>query len=194
MRKLLQNKAVVSALAVIAVLAVGANFVSYPKLLGLGVAAREAATTPAETAAPALHMPPTSRLANGRMQWRELFPLDSSVRDPFAPPAQPATLPPQGSDSSLSSSFVVQAISFQEGKSYAVINRHVLAEGDRLQGHTVERILPASVQLRGPSGSFSVTIDRRPTRQNAPKGKPAPADPPAAVPPGLPSRATALTP
>jgi hypothetical protein len=185
MRKLLQSKVAVGVLVVIAAVAVTANFVSLPKLLGVSAAARnsvEPAALPLET--PIIKMPPASRLATEQQMWRELFPINTGIRDPFAPPADAVSrTPPTNSiagDPFGIPAFVLQAISHEPGRAYAVVNQQVLIEGEQLFGYTVERILPSSVELRGPSGAISLSFPRTTARQKPPIGKPAAADLPAA--------------
>lgn len=186
MRKLLQSKAVVAALIVIAAVAVASNFVSLPKLLGVTASARNPGEPSVEPAETSIRTPPVSRFVTEQQMWRELFPLDTGVRDPFAPPAE-AVLRAQQSNSATAGSlidpvFILQAISHEPGRAYAVVNQHVLAEGDRLAGYTVERIHPASVDLRGPQGLLSLTLRRTAARQKPSTGNPADADLPATVP------------
>lgn len=191
MRKLLKNKAVVSGLAIVAAIAVAGNFVSVPKLLGISASARHVEAAPAEAANPAFQLPPVSRLSTEQKQWRELFPLNLNVRDPFAPTGDSPPPPPVASSAlvtnapALLPTFDLKAISYQAGRGFAVINQRVVAEGETIQGYTVERILPASVQMRGLLGTVQLTLQRTVARQKSPIAMPAPADLPAAA-PGIP--------
>lgn len=184
MRKLLQSKAVVSALVAVAALAVMANFVSFPKLFGITASARSASEPAVQPAETAVKMPPTSRLAIEQPMWRELFPLNAGMRDPFTPASGRASRTPTsrgtGADSPGTPEFVLHAISHEPGRAYAVVNQQVVAEGEQLSGYTVERIHAGSVELRGPAGVISLTLTRTAPRQKAAIGKPAPADLPAA--------------
>ena len=187
MRKLLQNKAVVAGLGVVAAVAVSANFVSFPKLLGVSGAARQTAVAPEAAPEGTVQVPPRSRLTTEQREWRELFPLNPNVRDPFALPTLP--LPPPlvtatlETNSLVAPNFVLQAISYQSGRGYVVINQQVLAEGERVLGYTVEKILPATVHLQGALGRISLTVLRDAVRpKSSPTGNPAAADLPAAVP------------
>ncbi len=186
MRKLLQNKAVVAGLAVVAAGAVSANFISFPKLLGMSAAARPLAVVTEAAPELPLTVPSRSRLSTEQREWRELFPLNPNVRDPFAPPAEPPpTVVPElvATNSPVAPGFVLQAISYEAGRAYAVINQQVLAEGEKLSGYVVEKILPATVHLQGALGRISLTVLRNAVRpKTSPPANPAAADLPAATP------------
>lgn len=173
MRKLLQNKLVVSALAGVAVLSVVANFVKLPKRLSLAVA-REPSTEPAEVSPTTLHVPGETEFSRTLRAWHELYPINSAARDPFAPMIEPATMQPvavavaMAANPSLPPSFVLQAISIEANRPFAVINQTVVTEGEWISGYRVERILPTRVTLSGGFGSLSIDMSRASQRQKAP--------------------------
>ena len=171
MRKLLQNKLVVSALAGVAVLSVVANFVKLPKRLSLAVA-REPSTEPAEVSPTTLHVPGETEFSRTLSAWHELYPINSAARDPFAPMIEPATAQPvavaMAANPSLPPSFVLQAISIEANRPFAVINQTVVTEGEWISGYRVERILPTRVTLSSGFGSLSIDMSRASQRQKAP--------------------------
>ena len=74
----------------------------------------------------------------------------------------------------------LQAVSINPGHSFAVINGHVLAEGEKLGDARLERIAPGQVWMRGPYGLVLVAIEykARPA-DKTPTGIFVPADLPA---------------
>lgn len=186
MRKFLQSKAAVSALVIIAGLAVTANFVSIPKLLGVAATARIANESFSQSTETQIKMPPNSRFVAEQKMWQDLFPVNSGVRDPFAPIADPSTPTSKGDLSAtppplVTPEFILQAISREPGRAYAVINQQVLAVGELVSGYKVERIFAASVDLRGPTGRISLSLPRTAVRQKTATVTAPPADLPAAI-------------
>jgi len=159
MRKLLQNKAVVAGLAMVAVLCIAGNFLKWPGRHALTVAARASASpTPSDPAN--FPIRPALQVAAGLADWRETIQDLSLPRDPFGPIARlvvsnVSTNPMAGSPFPK---FVVQAISIEADKALAVVNRRVVSTGDQLEGYVVEQIHPTQVSLRGPAGLVSVPI------------------------------------
>lgn len=91
--------------------------------------------------------------------WAQALPAGGSLRDPFAWPAyrDPAThLPGSGS----APVFLLQAISIDGDRAFAVLNHRVLGVGERIGDHIVERILPTEVWLRGPAGQITLRLAR----------------------------------
>ena len=182
MRKLLQNKAVVAALSVVAVASVTANFVKLPKGRLSVVNARQ---TEPVSPAPAegqyhIHGPAFASLA--ARPWRELYPIQPEARDPFAPAVlpNPVTVPvPREPDPSQPPSFQLQAVSLDGSQAFAVINQVVLREGESIAGYQVAQIEPRQVRLTGPLGPIIVALMRT-TAQKPPTGMPPNADLPAA--------------
>ena len=182
MRKLLQNKAVVAALSVVAVASVTANFVKLPKGRLSVVNARQ---TEPVSPAPAegqyhIHGPAFASLA--AQPWRELYPIQPEARDPFAPAVlpNPVTVPvPREPDPSQPPSFQLQAVSLDGSQAFAVINQVVLREGESIAGYQVAQIEPRQVRLTGPLGPIIVALMRT-TAQKPPTGMPSNADLPAA--------------
>lgn len=184
MRKLLQNKLAVSALAGVAVLSVAANFVKLPKRFS-SAAARELSTMPAEITPTTLHVPGETEFSRTLRAWHELYPINSSARDPFAPRIEPATTRPftvaTATDPALPPSFVLQAVSIEANRPFAVINQTVVTEGELISGYRVERILPTRVTLNGSLGSLSIDMSRASQRQKAPTANAPAADLPPAT-------------
>ncbi len=184
MRKFLQSKIAVSLMVIVAVLAVGANFVSLPKGINLA-AARQATENALESAEMPANLPPVSRLTAEQKEWRALFPLNPNVRDPFAPPVDLTPRAPTQATAFVAPAaplLSLQAISHEAGRAFAVINQQVLTEGEAVLGYTVEKILPSSVKMRGLLGSLSLTLQPGAPRQKAATAKPAAADLSAAAP------------
>jgi len=171
MRKLLQNKLVVSALAGVAVLSVAGNFVKLPKRLSLA-AAREPEVNAAEAAPVSTTVPGETEFSRTLSAWHELYPVDISARDPFAPGIDPATPQPGivaiATNPSLPPSFILSAVSIEAHRPWAVINRTVVTEGELINGYRVEKIIATSVTLNGDLGSFSIDMNRPSQRQKVP--------------------------
>ena len=171
MRKLLQNKLVVSALAGVAALAVAANFVTLPKRHSL-VAARELEGNAAEAAPVSMNVPGETEFNRTRRAWNELYPITPSARDPFAPLIDPATQRPGtvaiATNPSLPPSFILNAVSIEAHRPWAVINRTVVTEGELINGYRVEKIIATGVTLNGALGSFSIDMNRPSQRQKVP--------------------------
>ena len=187
MRKLLQNKLVVSALAGVAALSVVANFVKLPKRLSLA-AAREPVVNVTDAPPVSLSVPGETEFSRTVRPWRELFPIDSAVRDPFAALVQPGpTIPATATSAapfqpSETPVFVLQAVSIEANRPFAVINQTVVAEGDQISGYRVESIVSTHVTLSGSSGSVVVSMRRTALRQKTPTGAAPAADlPPATI-------------
>lgn len=187
MRKLLQNKLVVSALAGVAALSVAANFVKLPKRLSLA-AAREPVVNATDAPPVSLSVPGETEFSRTVRPWRELFPIDSAVRDPFAALVQPGpTIPATATSAapfqpSETPVFVLQAVSIEANRPFAVINQTVVAEGDQISGYRVQSIVSTHVTLSGSSGSVVVSMGRTALRQKTPTGAAPAADlPPATI-------------
>ena len=187
MRKLLQNKLVVSALAGVAALSVAANFMKLPKRLSLA-AAREPVVNATDAPPVSLSVPGETEFSRTVRPWRELCPLDSAVRDPFAALVQPGpTIPATATSAapfqpSETPVFVLQAVSIEANRPFAVINQTVVAEGDQISGYRVESIVSTHVTLSGSSGSVVVSMGRTALRQKTPTGAAPAADlPPATI-------------
>lgn len=189
MRKLLQNKLVVSALAGVAALSVAANFMKLPKRLSLA-AAREPVVNATDAPPVSLSVPGETEFSRTVRPWRELFPIDSAVRDPFAALVQPGpTIPATATATSAAPVqptetpvFVLQAVSIEANRPFAVINQTVVAEGDQISGYRVQSIVSTHVTLSGSSGSVVVSMGRTALRQKTPTGAAPAADlPPATI-------------
>ena len=111
-------------------------------------------------------VPPLSRVLTDLRDWREMLPLDTLRRDPFAavfvpPPAAVTNTP-------MMPSFQLQAVSLAAEKILAVINNRVVAEGERIEGCLVEKILAHEVRLVSPAfGPITATFDRIPRQSRA---------------------------
>jgi hypothetical protein len=170
MRKFLQNRTVVASLCALAGICITANFIRWPGALPLSVRAR---LGPQPTAVDPASYPIRTPLrvelslaAWGEQRW------EIGQRDPFRPfraeggsvgatnanaRAVPAPIAP---------AFVVQAISIDAGRAYAVVNRQVLSVGEQLEGYVLEEIHPTRVRFRGPVGQVDLAIGAAPPPRN----------------------------
>ena len=173
MRNILQNKIVVSCLAGVALVSVAGNFIDLPRRQTANAAAREYAAPAEEAQEDSYRVPPLSSVAAELRNWREVFPVETLGRDPFAavfvpPPAavtNTATMP----------SFQLQAVSLAAGRALAVINRRVVAEGEFVENCRVEKILPGEVRLVSPVfGPITATFERTPAQSRASSNNKAP--------------------
>ena len=180
MRNILQSKIGVGCLSALAVLCVAANFVNLFQRRSVVATARDNAGPVEDERGDTYHVPPQSRAATDLRDWREMFPLDSLRRDPFAAVFAPS--PAAVSSTPMMPSFQLQAVSLAAGKVLAVINRRVVAEGEFIEGCRVEKILPHEVRLVSPVfGPITATYDRTPIQSRAASDKkPASANPPSA--------------
>lgn len=191
MRKLLQNKLVVTALAVVALLSVAANFVKLPKRLSLA-AAREPSADPAVPTPSNFQVPGETEFSRNLRSWNDYFPVDASARDPFAPNVQSTTVEQPvvaPTNPTLPPTLVLQAVSIEANRPFAVINQTVLTEGESINGYRIERILPTHVRLSGSLGIITVDMARASQRQKTPT-----ANAPAAVLPPVTARPESGTP
>jgi hypothetical protein len=181
MRKILRSETVVSCLVAVAVLSVTANFLKFPQRRAMSATAREGSTLLENSREESLNVPPTSRVEREMTGWREMFPLDTLRRDPFAasmaPPPAPVTNP-----MATPPVFHLQAISIDGDRVLAVINRRVVAEGEQIEGCRVEKILPTEVRLTSPFGPITATFDRTSRRNKSASVNPPAADLPASSP------------
>jgi len=180
MRRILQSKTGVSFLTVVAFVCVAANFVRWPQRRAVTATARENSGPAEELRDEAYQVPPLSRVAAELRDWRELFPLETLRRDPFAavfmpPPAATTNVPTMPA-------FQLQAVSLAAGKAFAVINNRVVAEGEIIEGCRVEKILRTEVRLVSPMfGPVTATFDRTPFKSRSIlENKSASVNPPAA--------------
>ncbi len=184
MRKLLQNKTVVSALAIIAVASVAANFVKLPHLHFRTVNARTPAHAAPIEVEGQYHIPGPAFASLAAQPWRELYPIDASARDPFAPTVVPPPVAEPISkrdEPSLPPVFQLQATSLGGREPYAVINHAILREGESVSGYRVEQIHPRQVRLSGPSGSLVLDLNPNTPPPKPPTERAANADLPAAL-------------
>lgn len=190
MRNILQSKIGVACLTAVAVLCVAANFVNLLQRRSTVATARENLAPVEETREVSYHVPPLSRVAAELRDWREMFPLDTLRRDPFAAVFVPA--PAAVTNTPTMPSFQLQAVSVADGKVLAVINRRVVAEGEFIEGCRVEKILPHEVRLVSPVfGPLTATFDRTPIQPGAASDKKsASANPPSADLPAGPATAS----
>jgi hypothetical protein len=165
MRNILQSKTGVSCLAAAAALCVAANFVNFPPHRSMMAAARESSSPIEEQREESYQVPPRSRVAVELHNWRELLPLESLRRDPFAAVFAP---PPAAVTNVAAPSFQLQAVSLDGGRVLAVINNRVVAEGEFIEGCRVERIFQREVRLLSPVyGPVTATFDRTPIQSRA---------------------------
>jgi hypothetical protein len=166
MRKLLQNKAVVSVLAVIAVLAIASNFVKLPSRSPITAAARTTEPAPVTVTPTVLpSVPVQPRRSATLASWRSLFP-NEALRDPFTLPAKPSLKVVAGKPPLPS--FTLQAISIEPGRAMAVIDRQIVTVGDRLGEYLVEQILPGEVSLQGPVERLVLTLHSASSHHKSP--------------------------
>lgn len=159
MRKLLQNKAVVGALSVIAVGSIAANLVKLPASRVHAINARAPESDAPLTTEGHYHIHGPAFNALAAQPWRELYPIDTEARDPFAPMVLPVpvTVPvPKREDPSIPPEFRLQATSVEDRRTFAVINQAVVGEGDTIEGYRVEQIIPGRVRLSGPLGALTI--------------------------------------
>ena len=166
MRNILQSKIGVACLSAVAVLCVAANFLNLLQRRSAVATARENPMPVEEERQISYQVPPLSRVLTDLRDWREMFPLDTVPRDPFAavfvPPPVAVTNTP------MMPSFQLQAVSLAAEKVLAVINNRVVAEGERIEGCLVEKILAHEVRLVSPAfGPITVTFDRIPRQSRA---------------------------
>jgi hypothetical protein len=166
MRNLLQNKTVVSCLAVVAVVCLAGNFIDLPRRQTANADARENAVPAEEAREDSYRVPPLSSVAAELRNWWEVFPVETPRRDPFAAVFVP---PPSAvTNTATMPSFQLQAVSLAAGRALAVINRRVVAEGEFIENCRVEKILPREVRLVSPVfGHLTATFDRAPARSRA---------------------------
>ena len=83
---------------------------------------------------------------------------------------------------SLPPGFILQAVSIEANRPWAVINQTVVTEGESISGYRVERIFPTHVTLNGSFGSLSIDMNRASQRQKVPTANAPAADlPPASA-------------
>lgn len=185
MRKLLQNKLVVSALAGVAVLSVAGNFVKLPRRFS-SAAARGSEVNAAEAAPVSTAVPGETEFSRTIRAWHDLYPIDISARDPFAPRIDPVPQQPGivtiAANSTLPPSFILNAVSIEARRPWAVINRTVVTEGESINGYRVDKIIATGVTLHGDLGSISIDMNRPSQRQKLPTANVPAADlPPASA-------------
>jgi hypothetical protein len=180
MRNILQSKVGVTCLSAVAVLCVAANFLNLLQRRSAVATARENPMPVQEEREISYQVPPLSRVLTDLRDWREMYPLDTLRRDPFAavfvpPPAAVTNTP-------MMPSFQLQAVSLAAEKVLAVINNRVVAEGERIEGCLVEKILAHEVRLVSPTfGPITATFDRTSRKSRAAsENKSASANPPPA--------------
>jgi len=158
MRKLLQNKAVVSSLCVIAVLFVAGNLIDLPVRHLVAVAARPVTLTANPNEQELFAVPTTPRICAELTGWRGLLPTSAILRDPFAIRGGP-----HGASASTNAPstpvFVLQAVSIEAGRALAVINQTIVGPDDYLGDYVVERIRPTEVWLKNSFGRVVVPMN-----------------------------------
>jgi hypothetical protein len=189
MRNILQSKIAVTCLSAVAVLCVAANFLNLLQRQSAVATARENSMPVEEEREISYQVPPLSRAATGLGNWREMFPLETLRRDPFAAAFVPSSA--AVTNTRTMPSFQLQAVSIAAGRLLAVINRRVVAEGESIEGCVVEKILAHEVRLVSPVfGPIMATFDRTPRQSRAAlENKSASANPPSADLPAGPAAA-----
>lgn len=159
MRKLLQSKAAVSVLCVIAVCCVGSTFLDLKRGPQLTAAARGVAGAEAEPERENLSVPPSPPLLARWQDWRETVARPGPRRDPFSftvaveEPAPVSRLAVPNHPA-----FRLQAISIEPGRALAVLNHRVVGVGDALQDYVVEEIHPGEVWMKGELGRIIIPL------------------------------------
>lgn len=150
MRKLLQSKAFVGALVVGAAITfvwplLKPSLATPPVLADVALVAPGAPLSSDAGRTTALGSPWRLTLMN----WQERFPVSNLRRDPFIQVRNVAVLVPATNPAPvIEPTLMLQAISMQPQRNLAVVNRAVLAEGDRVEGYRVESIQPTEVRLK----------------------------------------------
>ena len=162
MRKLLQNKAVVSGLCAIAVLCAAGNFVKSPVGRLISAAARPVSVPATLDAPDILSVPPVPRICADLSNWHDLFPLSTAHRDPFAIVGAHSHGSPSTTNAPPIPTFALQAVSIEAGRTFVVINQTVLAPGERLGDYVLERILPTEVWLKNGLNQVILQMNPRP--------------------------------
>lgn len=159
MRKLLQNKTVVSSLCAVAVLSAAGNFVPLSARRFIQAAARPVAGAAAAEEPEVLTVPALPKICAELGEWRDLFPIGAARRDPFAPTwATRTTSPSAATAPPVVPVFSLQAISIEPGRAFAVVNQTVVSPGEQLGDYRVERITAREVRLVGPAGTFVLAV------------------------------------
>lgn len=192
MRTLLQDKRVVAALSLVAILTVGWRAKSsWHRLFPVAAAsAREVSTPPAP--------PPSSRAETGDPQssagaagkanlaslsrtnaqknfaaWESMFPIEKLQRDPFGPLLVAAVASPAPQTSMpVDMALTLQAISIEPAKSFVVINGHVLAVGELIGSYLVENISASEVWLKHAGGRKVLRMEFARPAPATPKSSP----------------------
>jgi hypothetical protein len=132
--------------ALVAVVLLGVGVYLYglrarPSPSGTAAAPAEAprAAAPSPSSAPLPVPPPVQKAA----QAPRVAPLDRPV--PLVPPALPKS--PEPSPSASPATFVLEAISTQNGEPVAVVNGRLVREGDTVDGARIVKIRSDSVEL-----------------------------------------------
>jgi hypothetical protein len=186
MTHLLQDKRIVSILAVAAVLVVGWRFQGLRErwLPPVPVAALEAAVSPfqalpdsqAVLAAPGPG--PRESVLNNLTHWERLIGDSTFTRDPFGPliaSADPGPASRIGAGLPGDDLLVLSAVSIEPLKAFAVINRQILAVGEPIGTYQVERIRSHEVWLQHPTGRRVLRLGFSSPLPSAPvSNKPAP--------------------
>jgi len=157
MRTLLQNKAVVCALVVAALGAIGWNFrPPAPRPAAKARPPSPASPKPASIPELATVATVTPRPRTVLSNWLELLPDERVRRDPFvqarsSPPSKPRQSLPSSTLSASatnSANFILHAVIIEGEDSFAVVNRRVVRVGDVLDTWRVETIESHAVRLR----------------------------------------------
>jgi hypothetical protein len=163
MRTLLQNRAVVGCLVVLAFGSVGWRILSVVGSHPITVAARG---TPQPLASPPRFRDglraASSSLRDRLTNWQALFSERQIKRDPFAgrfPASEPEISASNGANPQAGPLPLLQAISIEPKGAYAVVNRRVVQEGESLDGYLVEKIHAEKVWLKHPGGRMVLRLE-----------------------------------
>ena len=190
MRRILQSKLGVSILCLVAALCCVANFVKLPARRGpLTGAARGNSAIPGSAGAeggdssPAPAAPLPLKCASALAGWRSLWPDGGVRRDPFQfadSETRPSPTHGLAGVPSAAEVLTVQAISLDDQRALAVINRRVVGVGEWVGDYQVVGMTRGAVEVTSRWGRATVEIAGRGRRENAgvgSSGAPVGADP-----------------
>jgi hypothetical protein len=90
--------------------------------------------------------------------WPRQISETTMARDPFRRIRRPAPQTTNQVNTPPPPTFTVQAISIENGRASAVINRQIVGPGDKINGYVIGEIQPHQVWLSGPAGQFAVPV------------------------------------
>lgn len=150
MKNPLQNKYIVSCLAVAAGIALGWDHLR--PYLGAPALPVGATTTPTPANRERLIPPPALKVADALSQWSTLLENQEPARDPMTYPgtkvltvSAPVTNPDKGP---TGPAWLLKAISVGDDRKFAVFNHTIVAEGEQAGPYLIEHIDESGVWVR----------------------------------------------